>query len=240
MAKNRSPAVLEPPGIERAAQNADTSGMDPFWLFDPLAAGVEEAQSAAAASQPGGEGTAPPFLTGIKQLLGEEAEPDAAFFIECWTAGVPAALEDYLRRRQAPNSRKPEMAGSINSFNFTPFFGFSPSASGDAAWPPRASHPERVFREGQEWTRDEQEPAEEQLDPVEVVRPLTLESACRVLGVTVTSTREQIRTAYRKMASRHHPDRLARGAIHQQKLASDRMATINEAYRLLCAAPAER
>jgi DnaJ-class molecular chaperone len=66
-----------------------------------------------------------------------------------------------------------------------------------------------------------------------IAGPLTLESARRLLGVGATSTQEQIRVAYRQMASRYHPDRLAQGAPSEQKLASDRMASINEAYHLL-------
>jgi DnaJ-class molecular chaperone len=83
------------------------------------------------------------------------------------------------------------------------------------------------------WFGDQRE---EDCQPAEEVMagPLTVESARELLGIAVTSTREQIRAAYRKMASRYHPDRLARSAPHEQKLASERMASINEAYQLLC------
>ena len=71
-------------------------------------------------------------------------------------------------------------------------------------------------------------------DDLEMVCSLTPESARKVLGVAATSTREQIRAAYRKMASRYHPDRLAQSGASEQKLAGERMASINQAYRLLC------
>lgn len=73
------------------------------------------------------------------------------------------------------------------------------------------------------------------VDEVEALRPLTVESARRVLGVAAASTREQIRAAYRKLANRYHPDRMVRAGVREQKLASAHMASINEAYRLLCA-----
>jgi DnaJ-class molecular chaperone len=52
-----------------------------------------------------------------------------------------------------------------------------------------------------------------------------------LLGVAATSTREQIKAAYRRMASQCHPDRL-REELRRQ--ATDQMAEINEAYSLLC------
>jgi DnaJ-domain-containing protein 1 len=66
-----------------------------------------------------------------------------------------------------------------------------------------------------------------------VTRPLTLEGARQLLAVASTSTREQIKTAYRRMASRYHPDRLVSGTEKERQLGTDRMAAINEAYRLL-------
>jgi DnaJ-domain-containing protein 1 len=214
--------------------------MDPYSRVDPPLAGLREANSRFAASQSGGDGTAASFLTKIKQILGEKAEPDAAFFIDSWTIGIDAALENYLRRHQARGSREDEMAGYNNSFSFTPFFVVREEASGGAAWQLRNEVTNQGFMAGQRWDGDEQEDGRQPLGPIERVRPLTLESACCVLGVTATSTREQIRTAYRRMASRYHPDRLGRSAVCQQRVASDRMASVNEAYRLLCAAAAGR
>ncbi len=70
--------------------------------------------------------------------------------------------------------------------------------------------------------------------------PLTFPAACRLLGVAATSTREQIKAAYRKMAGRYHPDRLETAGSVDPQLATDRMASINEAYRLLCNIGVER
>jgi DnaJ family protein C protein 3 len=54
--------------------------------------------------------------------------------------------------------------------------------------------------------------------------------ACRLLGVNAGSTREQVRAAYRRMASQWHPDRRT---DEVGRVANERMAAINEAYRLL-------
>ena len=64
---------------------------------------------------------------------------------------------------------------------------------------------------------------------------LTLERARRILGVAADSTRDQIKAAYRQLASRYHPDRHTAESDEQRRLATERMASINEAYRLLCA-----
>jgi DnaJ-domain-containing protein 1 len=78
------------------------------------------------------------------------------------------------------------------------------------------------------------EPPAEQPLPAPAKWPLTLDAARRLLGVTAASTRDEIKAAYRQMASLYHPDHLARRGDRDRQLATDRMAAINEAYRLLC------
>jgi DnaJ-domain-containing protein 1 len=208
--------------------------VNPFWLIDEASwAGVRGAQPGAAPSQPSGAGTGAPFLTQIEQILGEETEPDAAFFMDSWTVGVAAASENFLRRQEERNSRE-HQGYAWDSSSFTPFFVPRVEAPPEAAWPLRDPHAEKYGMQDLRWRGDE-EGEEGHAAEAESIGPLTLDSACRLLGVTPTSTREQIRAEYRKMASRYHPDRLASGGAREQKQASDRMASINEAYRLLCA-----
>jgi len=143
-----------------------------------------------------------------------------------------------------------------------------PEASVDAAWPLRESRAAEASTAYRQWRGDEAsndwhaadeietgqlemagaemdeiEPDEVQMAQLDLAGPLTPESACRVLGVAAASSREQIRAAYRKMASRYHPDRqdrLVRSGAREQKLATDRMAAVNEAYRVLCTGLAAR
>jgi DnaJ-domain-containing protein 1 len=58
-------------------------------------------------------------------------------------------------------------------------------------------------------------------------------SACRLLGVTASSSRAQVRSAYRRLVSLWHPDRLQQADVELRELATERMAEINEAYHLL-------
>lgn len=209
---------------EQIERHADKSVVDPFRLIDEASpARVRGTQPAAA------------FLNLIEQALGENTDPDATFFTDSWTAGVAVASENFLRRR-ARTRPEPETLSWDTFSSFTPFFVAPTEASAEPARSLRKVHAEENSAEllGGRGVNEEryQEHAE---DEAEIPHPLTLESACRALGVSAMSTREQIRAAYREMASRYHPDRLSPGGARQQKLASDRMASINEAYRLLCA-----
>jgi DnaJ-domain-containing protein 1 len=184
--------------------------------------------------QPCGTQTDSPFLSQIDQALGEGTEPDAEFFVDRWTVGLAAALEN-LRRRQRLKDRAHNILAWNTFSSYLPFFTVRVEASVAAAPAPRKS----PAAEGS--VPDPQQLCGEHANDAQSAEgdgafgSVTLESARRLLGVAATSTREQIRSAYRNLASRYHPDRLAWGGSQVQKLAGDRMATINEAYRLLCA-----
>lgn len=196
--------------------------MYPFWHIDEASrAGLRDGQPETAA-QANCAGVGAPFLSQVEQLLGEDAEPDASFFVESWTVGVAAASDNFRRREQARKSHDYNMPAGNHSFRFPPFF----AGVIDEARPCGDAYGE----DDPQWPGDE----------IGMECPLTLGSACRVLGVATASSREQIRAAYRKMASRYHPDRLARAGAHAQKLAGDRMAAINESYRLLLESQEQR
>jgi hypothetical protein len=206
------------------------SGMDSFRLFNEASLPIDlEPHPQAAAPQPSGAETAAPFHTLIEQALGEETEPDTEFFVDSWTLGIAAAKQNFLRRRQKPKNRDLEMPAWATFSSSTPWFVPNVEAPAEAAWPPR----EQRSMADLHWLGDVEGDDRQAADELKA-GPLTLESARRLLGVAATSTREQVRLAYRKMATRYHPDRQAQSAPHQQKQASDRMASINEAYQLLC------
>ncbi len=60
-----------------------------------------------------------------------------------------------------------------------------------------------------------------------------IKAAYKILGVPVTSSAEQIVSAYRNMAKMYHPDRLANLAPEFIELAEERMKEINAAYETL-------
>jgi hypothetical protein len=166
---------------------------------------------------------AAPLSAQIQQRLGEGNEPDSEFFIDSWTIGVATATENYLHRHRQKNNRESKPSAACPFPSFTPFIAdlCSPELQLHAGEPSNDQPSDGV--------RSNDEP----LSPVR--HPLTLESARRLLGIAGSSTREQIKIAYRQMAGRYHPDRLRHATAREQQLATDRMAAINEAYRLLSA-----
>ena len=55
-------------------------------------------------------------------------------------------------------------------------------------------------------------------------------SAYEVLGISTDATEDEVKTAYRKLAMRHHPDRVASQGQDAQKKAEMEFRKINEAY----------
>jgi hypothetical protein len=59
------------------------------------------------------------------------------------------------------------------------------------------------------------------------------DEAASLLGIAVTSTRDEIKRAYRSEAAKYHPDKLTDVAPEIRELAEARMRLINEAYEVL-------
>ena len=55
-------------------------------------------------------------------------------------------------------------------------------------------------------------------------------SAYEVLGISTDATEDEVKTAYRKLAMKHHPDRVASQGQDAQKKAEMEFRKINEAY----------
>jgi DnaJ-domain-containing protein 1 len=178
---------------------------------------AREAHTAASIAE--GNAPNPSLFAQVEQLLGEDSEPDPEFFIESWTQGVAAASENFLRRHQsqkAPPKNGEHPAPAFNTIcSFPPFYTLDESPMN-----PQPSWQAEFL------------PGNAELSAPSTF-PLTIEAATDLLGIAATSTREQIKIAYRKMANRYHPDRLEHATVHEQQFATDRMAAINEAYRLL-------
>jgi hypothetical protein len=182
------------------------------------------AASAAAWTEPH-----PSLFAQLEQLLGEDSEPGPAFFIDSWTLGVAAASENFLRRRQDPKTTQMNREHAVPAFQFCSFPPFITMEE-----PPQNA--DLSPKDANLSTQDAELPSRSrELPPLAPATwPRTLPAARRLLGVTATSTRDEIKAAYRQMASLYHPDHLARRNDHERQFATDRMASINEAYRLLC------
>lgn len=182
----------------------------------------------------------------MEEILGAHTEPDPLFFVDSWTMGLEAATESlHARRHPVKNPDAPvhrafdfqvpvafipiafnqDDRRSLDFSTFTPV-GFReaygvPAPSLQPAAPGSQKPPKP-------------EPPSSVPDPTQ---PLTLQSAYSLLGVVATSPREQIKSAYRQLVRRYHPDRLASSTSEERRIATDRMTAINQAYHLLCTSP---
>ena len=83
----------------------------------------------------------------------------------------------------------------------------------------------RVRNESQKTTRK----------PATVVKAMSLAEACKLLGVSRWTPRQETKQAYRRLVSQVHPDKLsARGASELQLAeATEQMQTIKQAYEIV-------
>jgi hypothetical protein len=181
----------------------------------------------------------PPLLAQIEPLLGEETLPDPTFFIESWTLGASTAAENF-RRRQAKPAPDPHVR-SQRVIDVFPLL-FSAIAPAPHASPAAtiAAAPARLFTVPPASDVNFSSfhataaAAESPNATPPSSGPVTPEHARRLLGVAAGSTRDEIKTAYRQLASRCHPDRLTHASPQDSAAATGRMASLNAAYRLLC------
>jgi DnaJ-domain-containing protein 1 len=173
------------------------------------------------------------FAGGFEELLGEDAEPDPQFFVECWTLGVPQAIGNlqFRLRTQADRDEESVEVGlleelfssvlpwtGVRHFNFSERSGFVPR--GAAPGSETEAGGEDVF-------------AEKFAGSEHAAYPMTLERARQLLGVGPASTQTQIKAAFRQKVREWHPDRLSDQNQVARQFANEKMTEINEAYRLL-------
>jgi hypothetical protein len=190
------------------------------------------------------------FVDQLENLLGVGAEPDPLFFVDSWTIGLPAAIGGFAKRRneQSDCQWRGQMPDGLEDFPTYSRDGVS-SLTGEFLTSVRAAFadhygaiPDGACEESAKHLPKEPVYASDSFDMEaedcqDGHESLTIETACSLLGVKLISTRKQIRAAYRQMASRYHPDRLEHKSEPARRLATERMARINEAHQMLCLGP---
>ncbi len=165
------------------------------------------------------------FLEQIEGILGPECSPDAAFFIDSWIAGLSVARDNLKRRESERDTR------SVSELTAA-----SEMTSVSIEWTKMALAHVGTLAIVASDDMSELHANERCLSiwgQCEMVRPLTRELAFRALGVLPTSTPQEIKAAYRRLAGLYHPDRTGGDESLEKGLAADHMAYLNDAYRLL-------
>jgi hypothetical protein len=184
------------------------------------------------------------------EALGEGGELNPRILEESWASGLPAGQE-------AVRSKRGFVSGTnVGSVTFAELNGFGRSLFAAVGEQPatQAAHNQPAYPAngyGADWLSDPEqsrwsEGAEkfmleasaatdpgERADAIGKPRTMSYKSACGVLGVSVDSNDAQIKTAYRRMVSAWHPDRLEQSGEKVRALATEKMAAINEAYHFL-------
>jgi DnaJ-domain-containing protein 1 len=181
------------------------------------------------------------LLSDFHQFLGDDAEPDTLFFVESWTFGIPKAVENARQRQRGKPDREQQSRLFRQFANLGSQFyveealrtaeQFRSSHNADGAPMHREWFPAQTYGVTPQESSDWPEGCD---DNQETSLPVTHDRACRILGVSTTSTRGEIKAAYRRMVNRWHPDRLECKAEEERQIATLKMTAINEAYRLLC------
>jgi DnaJ-domain-containing protein 1 len=204
--------------------------------------------NSSAAVEPNRQEQAWPLAEEIQQLMGDDAQPDPLFFEESWTLGAAVAAENLRRRRR----QQAEFVSEGVVFGEYDNLGAQAYVQQRAWWAepiPTAQDYAVAGQSNSEWQMSRgKEPAARKEDiarepnsaqrvgHVEMSDPamlMTVPLACRLLGVTATSSREQIRNAYRRMAGQWHPDRMQHSNEETRHFANEQMIAINQAYSLL-------
>ena len=189
-----------------------------------------------------------PLAREIQQWLGEDSQLDPLFFEEIWTLGMPAAVENrrlrYMRRTEQEAQRI--TFRELDNFGILSFVqtsdcpaDFVPRGHAatiarcyDACWQ-QASPDETTSR-----IQDQPPPCSDASpdntnSSQPVLHPATHVAARQLLGVTINSSEEQIKAAYRQRVRQWHPDLLQHRSDEVRRFANQQMAAINQAYCML-------
>jgi hypothetical protein len=182
----------------------------------------------------------------IRELLGEDCELEASFLEDSWTSGRPitSASCRHKPNRAANHDEDVTFAewNILGSFSFA----FANGVMSDR--PAYVSRPDSANTYSAAWLRDPSEGFASRTEDHASVHDaagyqnaygdgplgsMTYLRACALLGVSEASTVTQVRTAYRRMVSKWHPDRMEQSGKKVRAFATNQMVVINEAYHFL-------
>lgn len=188
--------------------------------------------------------TSPRLLASqLREMLGEDGELDARAFEQMWSSGAAAGPEAFrLRDDQLGTARHRNVGfaelNAIGGFHVSQVTALNVDAvaSTRANTVYRAAWLEDSIGEAHTSTEKRVATAEsgaKRSSASAIPSSITYQDACEVLGLPPGSSEAQIKSAYRRMASEWHPDRQEHHGERMHAFATQQMAAINDAYRLL-------
>ena len=94
---------------------------------------------------------------------------------------------------------------------------------------------EQMRRKAKEQAGEQQAHGEHKSNPPSKSEPPPRDDPYAILGVSQIASLEEIKSAYRKLATKYHPDKAATATPEIQKLAEEKFRMIKEAYDTLMA-----
>ena len=175
-----------------------------------------------------------PLVAQLEPVLGEDFAPDEQFFVETWTYGASAAVANLRLRQQMLKDRAQQKTSWQDFGPFIPRFSAEEFLTAhQRARDPKASSSPSAGTHGSTLEDAGELPRNCERD-YETSGPLTFQRARCLLGVDMSCSMRQIKTAYRRLMRLNHPDRLVGASAQAKQIATERTILINKAYHLLC------
>lgn len=95
------------------------------------------------------------------------------------------------------------------------------------------SEAERMKREADEKVKQAQDYARQQQRQAQAEKAKSQPNPYEVLGLRRDASKDEIKSAYRKMAAKYHPDKAVNATDEIRKLAEEKFKEIQEAYKTL-------
>jgi hypothetical protein len=177
------------------------------------------------------------FVAHMHQLIGED--PDPLVLEEIWAYGLPAAIDNLHRRRSHRaeyqyNRQHPAVLELERIAALTPTVD---SFLEDHSQPVNRRYapawPQCTDEKSTNVPYDSASNSQENHQAPSAFN-MRAAHATQFLGVSAEATREEIRTAYRRMVIQCHPDRFPDATDAARRHATQQLAEVNEAYRILC------
>lgn len=178
----------------------------------------------------------------LQMALGEGCDVDAGFFEDMWTRGFEESIRGYQKRRTEARPIPDCTFASLNNLGrwswinaalwaepIAERFNAVSVREEDVVYRKHTGQGDRTFATA--YAVMESERACE--DGLESLYPATTQEARQLLDLTDQITGAGLKSAYRRLVKKWHPDHFEGAPERERSAAKERLAAVNHAYRLL-------